>query len=341
VPASVDPLQAAVAVAEDLLFPHADEIDAAPEVPRRFLDALAGVGLYGLFGPMAHGGMDADPVTAGRVVEALGGASLATAFVWIQHHSVVRAVGAAGPAWSERWLGSLCRGQVRAGIAYAALRRPGPPAAVSRPAIGGDWLLDGHAPWVTGWGLVDVVLAGARYGDELVWLLLDAATGPGYSASRVRLDALDASATVRVDWHGHRVPAARVLAVEPYADWLQRDAAGRQLNGYLAIGVATRCAALLGSSLLDAEISRARTALDVATPATVVAARVGASLLAVRAAAALVAVGGGRSVERGQAAARLMREATFLLVFGQTRDIRAGQLAALGAAAARSAATAS
>jgi alkylation response protein AidB-like acyl-CoA dehydrogenase len=341
VPAVADPRQAALAVAEDLLFPNATEIDAAPEVPRRFLDALAGAGLYGLFGPVAHGGMNADPVTAGRVVETLGGVSLATAFVWIQHHSVVRAVAAAGPAWSETWLSSLCRGQVRAGIAYAALRRPGPPAAVARPVSGGDWLLDGHAPWVTGWGLVDVVLAGARYDDELVWLFLDAATGPGYSASRVRLDALDASATVRVEWHDHPVPAARVLAIEPYADWLHRDAAGRQLNGYLAIGVAARCAALLGPSPLDAEISRARTALDAATPATVVAARVGASLLAVRAAAALVAAGGGRSVERGQAAARLMREATFLLVFGQTGDIRAAQLAALGAAAARSAATAS
>jgi hypothetical protein len=174
-------------------------------------------------------------------------------------------------------------------------------------------------------------------------LLLDAATGPGYSASRVRLDALDASATVRVEWHDHLVPAARVLAVEPYADWVQRDEAGRQLNGYLPIGVAARCAALLGPSPLDTEISRTRTALDAATPATVVATRSRASLLAVRAAAAVVAAGGGRSVERGQAAARLMREATFLLVFGQTRDIRAAQLAALGdtAAADRSAATAS
>jgi alkylation response protein AidB-like acyl-CoA dehydrogenase len=341
VPASADPRQAALAVAEDLLFPHAAEIDAAAEVPHRFLDALAGAGLYGLFGPVAHGGMDADPLTAGRVVETLGGASLATAFVWIQHHSVVRAVRAAGPAWSERWLRSLCQGHIRAGIAYAALRRPGPPTAVARPAAGGDWLLDGHAPWVTGWGLVDVVLAGARYGDDLVWLLLDAATGPGFSASRVRLDALDASATVRVEWHDHLVPAARVLAVEPYADWVQRDGAGRQLNGYLSIGVAARCAALLGPSPLDTEIARTRTALDAATSPTVVAARAGASLLAVRAAAAGVATGGGRSVERGQAAARLMREAMFLLVFGQTRDIRAAQLAALGAATTRSAATAS
>jgi alkylation response protein AidB-like acyl-CoA dehydrogenase len=330
VPDPSDPRPAALAVAEDLLFPHAAEIDAAEAVPRRFLDALANAGLYGLFGPVEYGGRDADRVTAGQVVETLGGASLSTAFVWIQHHSVVRAVRTAGCEWRERWLGPLCTGQVRAGIAYAALRRPGPPSAVVRPAEGG-WVLDGQAPWVTGWGLIDVVLAGARCDNDVVWLVLDATSAPGCSATRVRLDALDASATVRVEWNHHVVPASRVVGVEPFEEWRQRDAAGRQLNGYLAIGVAARAATILGPSHLDESVTRARAALDEATPASVVSARAEASLLAVRTAAALVAAGGGRSVERGQHAARLMREAMFLLVFGQTRDIRAAQLAALGA----------
>jgi alkylation response protein AidB-like acyl-CoA dehydrogenase len=54
-------------------------------------------------------------------------------------------------------------------------------------------------------------------------------------------------------------------------------------------------------------------------------------VLAVRAAAAVVAAGGGRSIGAEHNAARLMREATFLLVFGQTSDIRAAQMAILGA----------
>ncbi len=327
----IDPVEAALTVAENVLFPHAAEIDSGPEVPRRYLDALADAGLYGLFGPLDYGGRDADVVTAGRVVETLGGASLATAFVWIQHHSPVRAVRAAGPEWCEQWLAALCVGRVRAGIAYAALRRPGPPAAVAHHAGSGHWILDGQAPWVTGWGSIDVVLTGARCGDDVVWLWLDAAPVPGLSTERVQLDALDASATVRMEWHGHLVAASRVIGVERFADWRRRDAAGRQLNGYLAVGVAARSAALLGASPLDEAVTRVRIALDEASPTTVVAARADASLLAVRAAAALVAAGGGRSVERGQAAARLMREATFLLVFGQTGDIRSAQLAALGA----------
>lgn len=303
-------------IAEEVLWPDADAIDASPVVPRHYLDALAGAGLYDL--PAGAEG--------GRVIEALGGASLVTAFVWIQHHSPVRAVAAAGGELATRYLGRMRRGQVRAGIAYAALRRPGPPAAVAEPAAGGTWHLSGTAPWVTGWGLIDLVLAGARHGEDMVWLLIDATESPGLSATPVALAALPASATVELRWSAYRVPADRVVAVEPYEEWRRRDRAGRATNGYLAVGVADRCARLLASASLAAEVDRTRRALDGSTPDSVVAARADASLLAVRAAAAVFAAGGGRSAEAGATAARLMREATFLLVFGQSPDIRAEQL---------------
>lgn len=309
-------------IAEEVLWPAADSIDAAPVVPRRYLDALAEAGLYDLPG---------DPVAAGRIVEALGGASLVTAFVWIQHHSPVRAVAAAGGELAARWLGPMRAGSARAGIAYAALRRPGPPAAEARPSEDGGWVLDGHAPWVTGWGLIDVVLAGARHGDDIVWLLLDALPAPGMSVEPVELAALQASATVCLRWSSMPVSPERVVGVERFDDWRRRDAAGRATNGYLAVGVADRCARLLGSSSLAAAVAAARNALDESTPATVVSARASASLLAVRAASGVVAAGGGRSVEAGATAARLVREAMFLLVFGQTPDIRAAQVAGLEA----------
>ena len=321
-------VQAARAIAEEVLWPAADAIDAAPAVPRCYLDELAAAGLYDLPG---------DPLAAARVVEALGGASLVTAFVWIQHHSPVRAVSAAGGALAERWLAGLRSGAVRSGIAYAALRRPGPPAATARPqggASGGTgWRLDGHAPWVTGWGLIDLVMAGARHGDDMVWLLLDAREAPGMQVHPVELAALQASSTVELRWDDFPVTGDRVVGVEPYADWRRRDAAGRATNGYLAVGLAARCARLLGDTragaALAVEVDRARGALDGSTPDSVVGARAAASLLAVRAAAAVVAAGGGRSVEAGATAARLMRDATFLLVFGQSPEIRAEQLAGL------------
>ncbi len=322
-------------LAEEILFPDADAIDAAASVPRRYLDALGEAGLYDLPG---------ERLEAARVIEALGGASLVTAFVWIQHHSPVRAVAAAGGALAAEWLEPLRSGRRRAGIAYAALRRPGPPAAIAAPLStadhpgsdhpgGGDtggWMLSGHAPWVTGWGLVDVVMAGARCGDDMVWLLIDAIAGPGQQVTEVPLAALAASATVRLEWDRMEVGADRVVGVEPYGDWRRRDMAGRATNGYLAVGVADRCARLLDSGVLAAEVDEVRDGLDRCTAGDVAERRAAASLLAVRAASAVVAAGGGRSVEAGATAARLMREAMFLLVFGQSADIREKQLAGLG-----------
>jgi alkylation response protein AidB-like acyl-CoA dehydrogenase len=315
-------------ITEEVLFPAAMAIDAAPIVPRRYLDLIAEAGLYDL---------PADPVEAGRVVEALGGASLVTAFVWIQHHSPVRAVLSRPPHLRDRYLAGMQAGRVRAGIAYAALRRPGPPSAVAEPVAGEGWRLTGHAPWVTGWGLVDVIQVGARAGDRMLWLLIDAAVAPGMKVRPVELAVLQASATVELRWEGMVVPADRVLGIEGFEEWRTRDAGGRQLNGYLPLGVAARCAQLLGREPLARRVEAARAALDRlsacapgsggrATSTAVSTARAGATLLAVRAAAALVAAGGGRSVEAGQHAARLMREAAFLLVFGQTSEIRAAQL---------------
>ncbi len=317
-------LTRAVDIAEEILFPAAMEIDRAPVVPRRHLDELAAAGLYDLPG---------DPGEAAGVIEALGGASLATAFVWIQHHGPVRAVAAAGGEMAGRWLASMRSGTTRAGIAYAALRRPGPPAAVASRLTGGGYLLSGRAPWVTGWGLIDVVQAGARCGDDIVWLLLDAEASPtaGLTATPVELATLQSSSTCELGWDRFEVPPERVVACEPYAEWRLRDAAGRATNGYLAIGVAARCARLVGSSSLTADVGAAREALLRSTPDTVAEARAAASLLAVRAATAVVAAGGGRSVEAASHAARLMREATFLLVFGQSPDIKQAQLAALTA----------
>lgn len=310
-------------IAEQILFPAAMDIDRAPVVPRRYLDELAAAGLYDLPGEAER---------AAQVIETLAGASLVTTFVWIQHHSPVRAIGAAGGPLAERWLGPLRAGAVRAGIAYAALRRPGPPSATARPGPDRSWVLDGSAPWVTGWGLIDVVMAGARCGDDVVWLLLDARAdeAAGYAAVPVELASMQASSTYELRWSGLEVPAERVVGVEPYADWRRRDSAGRATNGFLAVGVAGRCARLLDAPALSAEVAAARAALLKSTPDTVVEARARASLLAVRAATAVVAAGGGRSVEASANAARLMREATFLLVFAQSPDIKAAQLAGLG-----------
>jgi alkylation response protein AidB-like acyl-CoA dehydrogenase len=101
-------------------------------------------------------------------------------------------------------------------------------------------------------------------------------------------------------------------------------------NGSLALGVAGRCARLLGSTALDERLADCRAALDEASIDEMPAARAAAGVLAVEAAAALVASGGGRSIVRDHHAQRLARESMFLLVQGQTPTIRVEQRRSLG-----------
>ena len=50
---------------------------------------------------------------------------------------------------------------------------PGPPRLRAR-ATGGGYVLDGVAPWVTGWGYIDTLHVAARQEDDtIVWALLD------------------------------------------------------------------------------------------------------------------------------------------------------------------------
>lgn len=325
------PIPVAERIAEEVLFPSALEVDQAEDVPVERLDMLAEAGLYGLAGPADAGGMGLPDLQTGlRIVETLAGGCLTTTFVWMQHHGVVRALNDAPSPLRESWLEPLCRGTRRAGIAYSGLRRPGPPVLRAQPVDGG-WALDGVATWVTGWGRIDVIRVGARApGGEVVWLLMDALASPSLRVERLRLAAVNASATVTLHFDDHRVPSQRLLGTEPYDEWVARDRASLRNNGSLALGIAGRCASLLGPSRFDAALLRCRQALDGAAPDEMPAARGAASALAMDLAVTLVAAGGGRSILLDQHAQRLAREALFLLVFGQTAAIREVQLGQAG-----------
>ena len=155
-------------------------VDAADELPGEHLRGLAAAGLYGIFAPEAEGGLGLSRRETWPVVEELASACLATAFVWIQHFGLLEALlDPAAPAGLRAGLlpGAI-RGEVRGGLALAGLL-PGPPRLTATPVAGG-WRLDGQAPWVTGWGVVNLLLVAARGPqDSVVRLLVDATGGRG------------------------------------------------------------------------------------------------------------------------------------------------------------------
>ena len=324
-------LEAARRLGDDVLFPRALDTDRAALVPKDLLDELATAGLYGLTGPAEFGGAGLhDRRDVWMTVERLASGCLTTTFVWAQHLGTVTAIAErAGPELRDRWLRSLCSGEVRAGVAFSALRRPGPPPLTASRAAGG-WVLHGSAPWVSGWGRIDVLRVAARHGADIVWSLIDVGPSAALQADPLELAAVNASGTVTLRFDGLAVPVDRVITIEPFDEWRARDREGLRLNGSHALGVAGRCLRLLGEAArMDAvnEIDLVRDELDAATADTLPQSRARASQLAMRLAERLVITGGGSSILLSTHAQRLAREALFLLVFGQTPAIRVQQLA--------------
>jgi alkylation response protein AidB-like acyl-CoA dehydrogenase len=358
-------VEAAERIARDVLAPTAEATDRAPVVPAGHLEALAGAGLFGLLGPRAAGGSAAPAHVARQVYETLAGACGVTFFVWVQHHAPVRLLaGCANAVLRDRWLGPLCRGDVLGGIAFAYLRRPGPPAVVGRRVAGG-WVVEGEAPFVTSWGLARLFAVAARAGDDIVYFALDTdRTGPSVRASApLALAAMGASATVRLHLDKLFVPDEQVISTEPFGHWIERDQEAssrphpapfgvtatalrhlaRQFERTGQTAIATTTASL--QTQLDACRRRSYALLgETGSPgdrdggagidrderlARLVDARAEALHLALRAAAALVAATGGSALDLSCPAQRLLREAGFWSIQAQTGPVREATLARL------------
>lgn len=309
-------------IADEVLFPAAIATDRAALLPVANLDVLAGAGFYGAAGPADHDGLDLSFAQMTSLVEVLAGGCLTTAFVWLQHHGLVRALATGGdPALRARWLGPLCRGEVRAGVVFAGLI-PGPPRLRAAPVDGG-WELHGTADWVTGWGRVDVLHVMARGPEDTVLsLLLDARDQPGLRVERRRLVAADASGTMTATFDGVTVAADRCVSSTPFDPAAHSSAPVLRMNGSLPLGVAGRACRLIGPGPLDDELAARRRQLDEADDAGMPDARAAASAFAVRATSVLAVDTGSRAVICDDHAQRLAREALLLLVFGSRPAIK-------------------
>jgi alkylation response protein AidB-like acyl-CoA dehydrogenase len=314
-----------------LFYADAAAVDAADRVPATHLDALASAGMYGIFAPVSKGGLGLGYNEGCAVVEELASSCLASTFVWVQHFRFLGAMvdPTGSPALRQTWMGPAVRGEVKAGVALTGLL-PGPPRLTARP-MGDGWAIEGEAPWVSGWGIVELVFVVARGPDEtVVSLLVDAREQPGLGVERLRLSAANASATVRLGFSGVFVPGDRLVRVQPYEE-ARAQSERLRMNGSFALGVARRCCYIIGPSPLDDELDRRRAELDTAGEEEMARARARASEFAVQAAHALAVHRGARSAIAGDLAERLSREAAFLLVFGSRAGIRDSLLRALGA----------
>ena len=334
-------------IADSVLFPRAQDVDRGTISPADGLRALADAGMFGVSGPESHGGSDLDPLAARRVVAAIGSGCGATFFVWVQHLGVVRSVrGSANSDLVDAVLSPMCVGDLIAGVAFAHARRTGPPAVTATPLAEGGWRLDGHAPWVTSWGIADwFCVAAESAAGELVWTMLPAAESQGLAATPLDLPVFAATGTIALSLEGCTIPPEHVVSIEDAAGWRAIDRVRAAVGQPAVLGVADRAIRLLHdrSGASDAA-ERLADELAViwqrddhhvtAGPSGDVEAYVASASdhrascldLARRATTALLAATGGRGMDLAHPAQRLAREADFYVIQAQTADGRAATL---------------
>ncbi|MFJ5533027.1 acyl-CoA dehydrogenase family protein [Streptomyces sp. NPDC093261] len=329
-------------LADGLLAPQAERVDQEG-VPASHIEALKGSGLLGVTAPAEYGGADAPAAVARETAEILAGACCSTWFVLTQHYTPVKLLASTELPVRERLLGPLVRGELLSGIAYAHVRAfPRIPVRAMPERDG--WRFDGTVPWYTGWTLNDVMLlAGVSEADEVVFAFAEAREQPGLRPSPpMRLAALTAARTVSLDLHGLWLPGESVVLRTPREKFALVDRP-RNTNASPAVfGVAYAALDLLEGNPEAKETARSlRGRLDEArreayalwdhpVPHERIEERLAWKLRAhdlMRTAttAALVA-GGGRSMGLDSRAQRLAREAMFLLVQGQTAEVRRAHL---------------
>jgi alkylation response protein AidB-like acyl-CoA dehydrogenase len=332
----------AQSVADDVLFPSAQDVDRGLRPLDGGLRALAEAGLFGIAGPASHGGADLAPADARRTIAAVGSGCGATFFVWVQHHGVVRTLCTSpNRALVDELLAPMCAGEVVAGVAFAHLRRPGPPA-IRAARTGAGWRLDGFAPWATSWGIADwFAVAAASDDGEIVWVKVPGHDVAGMTAAPLALPVFAHTGTVTLTFDSFVAADRDVLDVADLDEWRRNDRAHAALGQPAVLGVADRAIRLLGdrtdAEALDAaarlrvqlaerwqhddDLLGARDAIEEASEH-----RAACLDLARRATTALLAASGGGGMDLAHPAQRLAREADFYVIQAQTADGRSATL---------------
>ncbi len=345
-------VRAAVRLAAGVLAPQAEQVDV-DGVPASHVEALAGAGLLGLYGPADAGGSDVPAPVARRVTEVLSGADGATWFVW----DPARHAGAgADPLGQRRTAPAVvapavppCPGRDRRGSPApfggahgAGLRRGRRRLASRRDGVVGDELGPGRGAPRGGGDRRRPGGVGPGGGPRAARSGRAAAPGPGRHGSDVdrttgarrpggaggrrrRRRALDRWRRADADKTGQRHPGG-VRAHRLGGG--QAGGGGRSAGEPAALALARALAEETGAvraaayRLLD-EVP-AREAIEER-----LALRGHALELGVRAATALVVTSGGAGMSRSSPAQRLAREALFHLVQAQTPPVRRATLARL------------
>ncbi len=362
-------LDRARAVCDRVLGPNAQKADQASGPLTENFAALAEAGLLGLAIPRRYAGLNASAATQRQYTEILAAACGVTTFVQAQHHGASRMIAACdNEVLKSTLLPMLASGFRMCGISFAHLRRPGPPALRANPVKGGIEL-NGLAPWVTGWGLMDQMVFGATLPDGTfvyVWTPADrnkysslfgnqelrpGSGGLMAASSPIPLCTMNASATVELTLADWFVPEGHILNCSDIETMRRNDRVGVLSATAMPLGCAFAGCKIIAdtarrrsipaveraATAFEAEYTYLRNEVETWTERTGepdffktgVSLRAWCIEFALRTAHAAITAVSGSANALSHPAQRLIREAMFYTVQAQTHEVMDATLARL------------
>lgn len=211
------------AYADATLRPNALRTDREG-VSRARVAELADLGLLNHLAPPAYGGAATDRATDRRLHELIAGGCFNTWLVWAQHAPLVGRLAIAASQGDE--LAPLAervlRGEVLLGAAISDVRRF-PHGHLRARSSSRGWVFSGTASWVSGWGLNGALtVAAVEESTETVITAL-VPVEAGIWASPLDLGVVRGSRTERVHLDDVLIAPEHVISTESLEQWRQKD----------------------------------------------------------------------------------------------------------------------
>lgn len=328
------------ALIDEVLVPGAEFVDQFG-VQRVALDHLADAGLLGttLATPDQR-----------ELSELIARADASTWFCWTQHQApmvILRnfALPEAEAAHAQL-LDDLASGERLAGVAFAHVRRPGPPNP-SAMRVDGGWLINGTLDWVTSWDIADVVLVMVATETSYLCFFLTGGEVPSMRqgvevGAPLHLLAMGGTHTRPVRFDNCFVSDEEAIPIPDADAWRRADEAKTANVNPAIFGIARGAISELDDLATSHDDSRVRAlAKKLAAECIEIRQRGYAAIdqdldvkirlkiraealdLLMRACLAVVTARAGASMMSGCAAERRVREALFMQVQAQTSATRA------------------
>lgn len=322
--------------------PNANEMDSDPQALAIGLRGLCERDLMALRRPTEFGGPGLSETDFRQFQETVARYSGALAFLQTQHQSAGSMISRSDNELLKLdYLPKMASGEKLLGIGFSQLRRSGTPLITATKAEGG-YELNGHVPWLTGFGFFQEFVIGATLedGSSLFGIVPFAAMPERLSFSEpMKLCSMEAAQTVTGDLKAWYMRDQNVLFIKP-GDWItNNDMINVTLQGHFAIGCARAGIDIIeavankknltfiheSANRLLAEWTDCRTQTIAAQGLTDAAeklrVRAWAIDLAVRCAHAAIVASSGASNSLTHPAQRVYREALVFSVSAQTTPI--------------------